>query len=279
MTTPSRPGKPGKSAPRAPVARALAVVEALNRAPVMHVGEIAEAAGLPKSSAVRLLAQLAEAGYAERLSRAAGWRATSRVLALSSGFRMSDLVTEAARAPMRRFTARHRWAVFLGVPEGHDMLVRYGTVAESPLAVDAFIPDVQTPFLLSALGQAWLAFAPAAEREAVLARLALSRRASDRLARDRADLDRMLARVRKRGYSITDEATRRITKNVARRALEGRKRATGLAVPILAGERILGALSLRYFRSSLSDEEAARLYLEPLRELAVEIGEGVAKNA
>ena len=263
---------------RAPVARALAVLEALNAAPVCHVGEIAEATGLPKSSVVRLLGQLAEAGYAERLSRMAGWRATSRVLKLASGFRESDLIVEAAMEPMRAFTRRHRWPVFLGIPEGQEMLVRYGTVADSPIAVDAFIPDVETPFLLSALGQAWLAFAPATEREAVLTRLAASRRQSDRLARDRADLDLILRGVCKRGYSITDEATRRITKNVSPRALEGRKRATGLAIPILAGERILGTLSLRYFRSTIGDTEAARLYLEPLRELAGEIAKKVGSS-
>lgn len=258
------------SSTRDPVARALAVLAALNRAPILHVGDIAATTGVPKSSVVRLLAQLARAGYAERLSRAEGWRATSRVRALASGFRESDLVVEAARAPMRAFTAAHRWPVFIGVPDGHEMIVRDGTVAESPFAVDALVHHAPTPFLLSALGQAYLAFCPAPEREAILARLALSRRRSDRLARDRADLDAMLARVRKRGYAITDEATRRLAR-IPRRVSEGRKRATGLAVPILMGERALGSLSLRYFRSSLSDAEAARRYLEPMRDLAGEI--------
>ena len=108
-----------------------------------------------------------------------------------------------------------------------------------------------------------------------VARLAQSRRSSDRLARDRPDLDRMLAEIRKRGYSITGEATRRITWNVSRRAMEGRKRVTGLGVPILADNRVLGALSLRYSRTSLSDSEAARLYLEPMRNLAKEIADDV----
>lgn len=259
---------------RNPVARALAVLAALNRAPILHVGDIAAATGLPKSSVVRLLAQLAEAGYAERLSRMEGWRATSRVRALASGFREGDLVVEAAKEPMRAFTATHRWPVFLGVPEGHEMIVRDGSVAESPFAVDALVHHAPTPFLLSALGQAYLAFCPAAEREAILARLALSRRASDRLARDRADLDAMLARVRKRGYAITDEATRRLAR-VPRRVSEGRKRATGLAVPILAEDRVLGSVSLRYFRSALSDAEAARDFLEPMRELAGEIAAAI----
>ena len=57
---------------RQPVARALAVLEALNRKPLMALAEIAAAAGVPKPTAVRLLAELCAAGYAERVSRSAG---------------------------------------------------------------------------------------------------------------------------------------------------------------------------------------------------------------
>lgn len=260
---------------RMPIARALALLEAFGDAPAMQVRDLAAAAGLPKSSTVRLLAQLAEAGYVERLSRSAGWRATSRVLKLASGFSESGLVVEAAMEPMRAFTRAHRWAVFLGVPQSHEMIVRFGTAAVSPVALDPEVYNAPTPILLGALGQAWLAFCPEPEREEIIARLAQSRRSSDRLARDRADLDRMLAEIRKRGYSITGEATRRITWNVSRRAMEGRKRVTGLGVPILSDNRALGALSLRYFRTSLSDSEAARLYLEPMRNLAKQIADDV----
>lgn len=256
---------------RLPIARALSVLEALGGAPAMPLRDIATAAKLPKSSVVRLLGQLAEAGYAEQLSRAAGWRATSRVLALSRGFRLSDLITEAAIAPMRAFTARHQWPIFLGIPEGAEMIVRFGTVADSPLAIDALIYNAPTPFLLGALGQAYLAFCPPAERDAIIDRLAHSARNSDRRALDRADLDHALKTIHQRGYAITDEATRRIVKNVPRRAEEGRNRATGLAVPIQQGDRVLGALSLRYFRSVLTDTEAARQFLAPMQGLAKDI--------
>jgi IclR family mhp operon transcriptional activator len=269
---------PGET--RAPVARALAVLEALNRAPAMTLGDIAAASRLPKSSAVRLLGQLVDAGYVERLSRMAGYRATSRVLRLASSFRPSGLVTEAAMSPMQAFTRAHRWPVFIGVPEGAEMIVRYGTVAESPLAVDALVHNAPTPFLLSALGLAYLAYCPAEERGRLLASLAQSRRHSNALAKEPKLVERALARVRRQGYAITDEATRRIMRDVPRRATEGRKRATGLGVPILSGAqpsgtRALGSLSLRYFRSSLSDSDAARLYLEPLRALARDIATAI----
>ncbi|MFZ3034965.1 MAG: helix-turn-helix domain-containing protein [Parvibaculum sp.] len=264
-------------ASRLPVARALAVLEALGHAPVMQVREIAAVCDLPKSSVVRLLTQLEEAGYAEQLSRAAGWRATSRVLNLSRGFRQSDIVAEVAREPMRAFTKRYQWPLFIGIPEGTEMLVRFGTVKESPLAIDAPAYDAKTPFLLGAVGQAYLAFCPEAERNAIIDRLAQSRRASNRLARNKADLEPALATVRKRGYAITDEATRRITMNVSPRALEGRKHATGIAVPIIFEDRVLGALSLRYFRSALPDSEAAKQFLNPLQKLAGEIAEATRR--
>lgn len=273
----SPPGETG-SFPRAPIARALGVLEALGRAPMMTLGEIAGASGLPKSSAVRILAALIDAGYVERLSRMAGYRATSRVLRLASGFRLSGIVTEAAAPLMRDFTARYRWPVFIGVPEGHEMVVRYGTVAESPLAIDALVHNAATPFLLSALGLAYLAHCAADEREAILARLAQSRRRSDSFAREPKLVQRTLADVRRRGYAITDEAARLFVRNIPRRATEGRKRATGLGVPILAGTEALGSLSLRYFRASLSDAEAARTYLEPLRGLARDIAEATEKR-
>lgn len=265
-------------ASRLPVSRALTVLEALGHAPVMQVREIAAACELPKSSVVRLLTQLEDAGYAEQLSRAAGWRATSRVLNLSRNFRRSDIITEAARAPMRAFTARYRWPVFIGIPEGIEMLVRFGTVEESPLAIDAPAHNAKTPFLLSALGQAYLAFCPDTERDAIIEKLAQTRRASNRLARNKVDLEPALATVRERGYAITDEATRRITMNISPRALEGRKHATGLAVPIILDDHVLGALSLRYFRSALPDTEAAKRFLEPLHELTDEIAEAASAH-
>jgi len=58
---------------RAPVERALHILETMNGAPVMPIREIATATGLPKSSVVRVLGQLAADGY----------RLTSRVRRLS----------------------------------------------------------------------------------------------------------------------------------------------------------------------------------------------------
>lgn len=256
---------------RAPVERALHILEAMNGAPVMPIREIATATGLPKSSVVRLLGQLAAAGYVEKLSRNTGYRLTSRVRRLSWGFRLDDVVVEAGSPLMRAFTREHRWPVFIGTTDGDQMIVRYGTVAESPVAVDPLIHEAPSPFLMSAIGKAYLAFCPDWEHDVIVTRLAQSLRSIDRLAQEPGDLRRMLREIRKAGYAITGEDLRNMTEGLSSGVGDARQRATGLAVPVLSADRVIACLSLRFMRSVMTDREAADAYLEPLRQLAEEI--------
>jgi len=264
---------------RAPVERALHILEAMNGAPVVPIREIASATGLPKSSVVRLLGQLAAAGYVEKLSRNAGYRLTARVRRLSWGFRLDDVVVEAASPLMRGFTRVHRWPVFIGTADGDQMIVRYGTVAESPVAVDPLVYEAPSPFLMSAIGKAYLAFCPDWERDAIIARLAQSHRSIDRLAQDPGDLRRMLREIRKAGYAITGEDLRHMTEGLSAAAGDALKRATGLAVPVLSTDRVIACLSLRFMRSVMTDGGAADAYLEPLRQLAEEIANAARQRS
>ncbi len=256
---------------RAPVARALSVLEAMNAAHSLHLGDIAERAGLPKSSTVRLLDQLIEAGYVEKLSRSAGYRLTSRVQRLSWGFRLSDAVVEAAEPLMRAFTKEHRWPLFIGVVDGDQMIVRYGTVAESPVAIDPLVYEAPSPFLLGALGQAYLAFCPDWERKLIVARLSHSRRSIDQPAKNPEEFEKILRGIRRRGYALTSGGLRQMKRGMPKRASDARQRVTGMAVPVMRGDRVLACLSLRYMHAVISEQEVAKTHLEPLRELAREI--------
>lgn len=256
---------------RLPIARALSVLEALGRRTPMRLSDLAEATGLAPPTVARLLNALIAAGYAERLSRAAGYRATSRVLGLSAGFDEGEQLVEAAIPLIRAFTLKHKWPVFLGLREGPQMAIRFGSVTESPMAVDPNVFHAPSPMLLSAVGRAYLAFCPAGERDEILARLRASRRSVDRAAKDEAALARMLADVRARGYASTDEGLRRMTAGMPPAFRDARKRAMGLAVPVMDGARVVASLSLRYFSAVMSAEEAAARHLAPLRALATGI--------
>ncbi len=256
---------------RLPVDKALRVLEALNAKPVMTLAEVAQGAGLAKSSAVRLLQALTAAGYAQHLSRSAGYRVTSKVLGLSSGVHPAERIVDAATAPMRAFTRAHRWPLFIAVRDGLRMSVRYGTVGDSPYAVDPSVFDQPSPMLLGAVGRAYLAFCPDAERRAIVKSLKASRRRSDALAKDETALAAILRETRRKGYAVTDERLRALTEPVAPKWRDTRRRATGLAVPVTAEGRVQASLVLRYFPNALTETDAAAQYLEPLRTLAAQV--------
>ncbi|HEX7777433.1 MAG TPA: DNA-binding transcriptional regulator, partial [Parvibaculum sp.] len=216
-----------------PVARALHILEALNQQTVTTLAALHQATGLPKPTLVRLLDTLIAAGYVERISRQTGYSLAERVLRLSGGFRHADRVVEAARPFLTALTAQHKWSFAVATADGDSMIVRAGTRLENPFSTDPNYLGRRVPMLLAALGRAYLAFCPAAEREGLLSAMRASKARRNALARDEPAVARLLATTRARGYASTTPA-------------QGEPM-MGLAVPVMDGERVVGAMTMRYF--------------------------------
>lgn len=240
-----------------PVVRALRLLEALNQETVTTLDRLHLATGLPKPTLVRLLGTLIAAGYVHQISRRTGYSLAERVLRLADGFRHTDKVIEAARPFLYALTAQHKWPVAIATFDGDAMIVRGGTRHKSPFSTDPDYLDTRLPMLLSALGRAYLAFCPEEERKMILAMLRASPRRGDASARDKAAVARLLSTTRARGYAWPTP-------------LRGDP-ALGIAVPIMQGPNVAACMVIRYFGSAMSEEEAARRYLAPLREAAAAI--------
>jgi len=247
-----------------PVTRALAVLEALNLRPHTPLRILHTDTGLPKATLVRLLRSLRAAGYVEQISSVLGYRVTARVVHLSAGVRFRDRVVDAAVEPMRRFTREHRWPLYLGMLAGGAIQVRHSTIADSPLSTEPAAYYRSFPILSSALGHAYLAFCPDAERSALLRALAASDRAENAPAREPRTLLATLRSVRRKGYALTPP---------------DRSRYLGLAVPVMYDAAVPACLSLRFLRRALSVDEAVARYLGDLQRLAREIGGAAGPSA
>jgi IclR family mhp operon transcriptional activator len=232
-------------------------LEALNQRSPTKLAELAQATGLPKPTLSRLLETLIAAGYVARISRRDGYELRERVLRLSSGFRHTDAVVEAARPFLSALTAEHKWPVAIATLERDAMRVRLSTLQESPFAIDESFINRRIPMLVSALGRAYFAFCPPDERETILALLRASARAANRSARDAGFVRQLVASVRRQGYASTGP----VPGDPAR----------GLAVPVRAGARVLAAITLRYIGSALSEAEAVRRYHASLQQAAAGI--------
>lgn len=233
-----------------PVQRAFTVLEALNRHRTSTLSALAAVTGLPKSTTARLLETLVALGYVTHVSRSIGYRITDRVLALAAGVRFVDHLVNAAAAPMSEFTARTGWPLYLGTVSDALVLIRHSTAPESPMSFETAGYDLKFQIYESALGLAHLAFCAADERRSIIETAEAARDGGRFTAAQRNALERHLALVRERGYAFT-------------RSLRQR-RVNGMAVPIVRGEQVLGALTLRYPKRAMTEEQAAARYAAPL---------------
>jgi IclR family mhp operon transcriptional activator len=113
---------------------------------------------------------------------------------------------------------------------------------------------VKIPAHESAIGLAFLAFCSAEERATILREAATLGGAHHMTAKRRAALQRELDDIRARGFASTRPWRP--------------SRLHGIAVPILQGPHVLGALSLRYPKSSMTEPEAAARYVPMLCNVA-----------
>lgn len=92
--------KRAASASIEPISRALRILEALNRRPLSTINDLYRDTGLPKPTLVRLLQALMADDYVIQVSRTAGYRLDSRVLTLTSGYHLCELLEDVAQ-PLR----------------------------------------------------------------------------------------------------------------------------------------------------------------------------------
>jgi IclR family mhp operon transcriptional activator len=138
------------------------------------------------------------------------------------------------------------------------MLVRESTDPHSPFAIERIAPGLHLPLLTSATGRVYLAFCPAAQREAVIDILARSGKEEDRAARVRAELTRALEEIKARGFA-SGARTQKLADELA------------LSVPVPLNDRALAVLTVRFGASALPLKLGTERFLPKLRQCAAKI--------
>ena len=163
-------------------------------------GEIAERTGLPRASISRLTQTLTEVGYLEYSAPQRAYRLGAPVLTLGHAMRSGSSVLRLATPLMTALARRLRINVGLAVRDGDEMvyleLVRFNTKGSQRSVVSG----QRVPIELTALGRAWLAVAPAAERKALIARSKLRRR--KRWRKLEKEIAEAAAWVKQYGYCV-----------------------------------------------------------------------------
>jgi IclR family mhp operon transcriptional activator len=241
------------------VLRALDLLQALNRRPVSTIDDLYNQTSIPKPSIVRLLQTLQRRGLVRHAPQHGAYYLTSEVRALASGYHGEPRLIEAATPLLDDLTRRLKWPVAIAVPDSDAMVVRYSTIALSPLSLSHATIGLRRSFATRALGRAYLAFCEPDEQDVLTRLLQQSTDPEDASARDVPSFRRMLKTVRARGIATRDRRVGTVSNT--------------LAVPIYEQSRVVATVGLTYFCSVMSQDAAIRQFRGEMVRLADDITE------
>jgi IclR family transcriptional regulator, acetate operon repressor len=150
------------------IRRAFAILGALGDGP-LGVTEVSDRAGLPKSTAARLLATLAGEGAVEQVPGDTAYRLGPRLITLGGGFSLNRSLAAIARPVLEELAAACGEAAGLGIPDGD--LVHYIDQVDTPNPV--VVRDwtgARAPLHAVSSGQVLLAFRSATAIDRYLSR-------------------------------------------------------------------------------------------------------------
>lgn len=236
------------------VARAIGLLQAMNRQPVSTVDMLHLQTSLPKPTIVRLLRTLEDLQLVRHAPQHGAYYLTSEVRSLSTGYHSEPQIVEAAMSLMDAMTLKVKWPMAIAVFEDNAVVVRYSTIPLSPLALLHSSINMRLSLASRALGRVYLAFCGNEEQEIIIDALALSSNAEDTPARDRVAFQSLLQDIRSNGYATRSRTVRPVSQTIA--------------VPILVQNRVVATVGLTFFSSVLTDKKAIATYLADLQELA-----------
>jgi len=188
------------------IARGLDVIRAFGPGrPVMSLAGVADATGLPRPTARRILLTLEQLGYVRSGAGPAGtgYELTPRVLDLGMSYVLSRGLWEVARPHMEALVAQTRESTSIAQLDGSD-IVYVARVAVPKIVTLAVTIGTRFPAMQTSLGKVLLAALPLADAERVLAEPSRSGIAV-RWQPDAAERAAVLREVRARGWALTDE--------------------------------------------------------------------------
>lgn len=233
-------------APVTALLRGLSVLEMVAARGAVSIKELHAATGLPKATLVRLLETLIHAGYVRTSgSDHPAYALTARALGLAGHFDQGRLLVAAIGPILAEFQAAIPWPSDLGVFDRDAMVILETSRRPGVLSVSRQVGS-RVPATLTALGRAYLAFLPEAERRDCLAAL----RQATGQPKDVKLFEALLANARAKGYAASDR--------------ENRTDIRALAAPVMDGARVVASVNVIVVAEAVTMLELEKRYAKPL---------------
>lgn len=249
--------------------RGLDVLRKLNERHGQSLAELHAATGIPKPSLLRILDTLEASGFAWRAIGDGRYRRRFALILRPSIADELLAIGEIAAPFLEALRRKVIWPSDVLVFRDFRMELVETSRRQSTLGVAMYPLGYRVEMFLSAPGRAWLAFCSDAERETVLADAALHppmlQRSRDLLRGGLADI---LDETRRLGYASRDPLFGGADdKDIS--VIDDRLDA--IAVPLMAGGRVLATMNLVWPRKYRLKEQIVREHLADLQETAASI--------
>jgi IclR family mhp operon transcriptional activator len=243
--------------------RGLEVLLAIDNSSAATLTELYRQTGIPKASLQRILKTLREAGWIERNELESRYIRSAAPGASDPQVHWRAQVSSLC-APMRAALQRRvSWPLDIAVRDGGCMLILDAHRPSNGLSVNYRVLGFRPHMLVSSLGRCYLAYCPDGERQTILAALARSKRSFDQLAKEPAELRRLVADARRLGYA---------TRMQSATGADSPEHFGALAVPIFSGDVLVACLSCSWLPGVSHEAEIASAHLASLRMTAEAIG-------
>lgn len=185
------------------ISRVFTIIEVLAAHPAgVPLQQLANEAGLAKSTAHRLVANLCALGYAVQDSFSSHYRLTLKMFELSSAVVNDTSILSVAKPHLDRLARRSGEAVHLVIRDGEDVV--YLFKAESGGMRMSSRVGLRAPICCTGVGKAILSTLPYPEVEAIW-RATPHEKLTRHTITDFEQLQEQLALVRASGYAVDDE--------------------------------------------------------------------------
>jgi DNA-binding IclR family transcriptional regulator len=185
------------------VSRALHMLEALARAPSsLGVRDLARLVGMAPSTAQRIVATLAEHGFAEQ-DPSRKYRIGLRAFAVGNAFLSANTLARESMAELQGLAEGHQLNSYLGVRRGRAVVYLLAVQSSGPIVIKG-APGTETHLHTTALGKVLLAELPDSEIKNLLGSQPYERLTPKTQTRC-APLLAELHAVREKGYAVSDE--------------------------------------------------------------------------
>jgi len=254
------------------VSRSIAVLKSINRQGSMTMMELARAVDLPYPTVSRIVQTLMIEGMLECEPTRKRYRATERVRSLSSGYREDGGLINVARPYLVALTKEFGWPAVLSSRVGSNIVLRDSTHSMTSLVLNNYHPGYTMPILECSPGQMILAHMEDTERVAVLDSLEGVQRRSANFKKFKEG--ELALRVRADGYVLNEKNPHTNSPG----------KTSSFSVPVFTNGRIAATLSVVFFSSAMTSEEAVKRYLARFQvaaaDLSIELSaRGIDENA